>query len=67
MSTHDHHAHGHRQGHGHADEQHKHHQHHPGEGDNHLGEMEIRVRAIETLLTEKGLVEPAAMKAGDHA
>ena len=28
----------------------------------HLGEMEIRVRAIETLLTEKGLVEPAAIE-----
>ena len=61
MSTHDHHAHGHEQGRDHADQHHQHH-HHPGEGDNHLGEMEIRVRALETLLTEKGLVEPAAVE-----
>jgi nitrile hydratase len=63
LSTHDDHDHhgqhgdgpGLARGQGHAD-------HHDHAGDNHLGEMEIRVRAIETLLTEKGLVEPAAIE-----
>lgn len=35
---------------------HDHHDH-----DNHLDPMEARVRALETILTQKGLVEPAAM------
>ena len=26
-----------------------------------LGEMDVRVRALETLLTEKGLIDPAAL------
>lgn len=32
-------------------------------GDNHLDPMSARVRALETILTEKGLVEPAALDA----
>ena len=41
-------------------------QHHHGHGTahddhSHLDEMDIRVRALETLLTEKGYVEPAAI------
>ena len=41
-------------------------QHHHGHGSahddhSHLDEMDIRVRALETLLTEKGYVEPAAI------
>lgn len=39
------------------------HGHHPHEHEgSDLGEMELRVRAIETLLTEKGLVDPAAIE-----
>lgn len=33
---------------------------HPDQ-DNHLDPMEARVRALETILTQKGLVDPAAM------
>src|SRR3569832_839817 len=41
---------------------HDHHHHHP---DDHseLSETELRVRALETVLTEKGYVEPAALDA----
>lgn len=39
------------------------HDHHPHEHEGSaLGEMELRVRAIETLLTEKGLVDPGAIE-----
>jgi nitrile hydratase len=41
-----------------------HHHGSPGSGHDdhaHLDEMEVRVRALETLLTEKGYVEPAAI------
>ena len=41
------------------------HQHGPGSGHedhSHLDEMDLRVRALETLLTEKGYVEPAAIE-----
>ena len=41
------------------------HQHGPGSGHDdhsHLDEMDLRVRALETLLTEKGYVEPAAIE-----
>ena len=31
--------------------------------DNDLGEMEARVRALETILVDKGLVDPAAVDA----
>jgi nitrile hydratase len=43
------HRHGHEHGH---DEEHDH---------SHLDEMEVRVRALETLLTEKGYIDPAAL------
>jgi nitrile hydratase len=36
------------------------HDHHEHEG-SHLDEIELRVRALETLLTEKGYVDPAAL------
>lgn len=42
---------------GHA---HDHHDHHH---DNHLDPMDARVRALETILTRKGLVDPAAIDA----
>jgi nitrile hydratase len=44
-----------------------HHDHAPGHeaghetGHSHLDEMDLRVRALETLLTEKGYVDPAAV------
>ena len=41
-----------------------HHHGSPGSGHDdhaHLDEMEVRVRALETLLTEKGYVEAAAI------
>ena len=47
MITHDRHDHGH---------------HHDHAERTHLDEMELRVRAIETLLTEKGLVEADAIE-----
>ena len=41
------------------------HDHHDHDHDHHegssLSDMDIRVRALETLLTEKGLIEPAAV------
>ena len=42
-----HHAHGHAHSHGHES--------------SHLDEVELRVRALETLLTEKGYIDPAAL------
>lgn len=51
MSEHSHDHHDHDHGHGHH--------HH----DNHYGDMQARVRALETLLTEKGLIDPAAIDA----
>ena len=43
---------------------HDHHDHdHDHEGDSHLSPMAARVRALETLLTEKGYVDPAALDA----
>jgi nitrile hydratase len=47
-----------------ADDGHDHgHHHHHGDGepDNHLKPIEARVRALETILTEKGLIDPAAI------
>lgn len=38
---------------------HDHHDHH----DNHLDPMDARVRALETILTAKGLIDPAAVDA----
>jgi nitrile hydratase subunit alpha len=43
---------------------HHHHDHdHDHEGHSHLTPMEARVRALETILVAKGLVDPAAMDA----
>ena len=50
MGSHDHHGHHHE--HGEHD--------HP---DSHLKPIEARVRALETILTEKGLIDPAAVDA----
>ena len=49
--THDHHHHDH--------DHHGHDHHH----DNHYSDMQARVKALETLLTEKGLIDPAALDA----
>ncbi|MBZ7922384.1 nitrile hydratase subunit alpha [Ensifer adhaerens] len=49
MSEHDY-------GHDHHDHDHHHH-------DNHFTDMEARVKALETVLTEKGLIDPAAIDA----
>ncbi len=43
-------------GHSHDDDDHHHHHH-----DNHYSDMQARVKALETLLTEKGLIDPAAI------
>ena len=37
------------------------HHHDNGEEHSHLGEMDVRVRALETLLTQKGYVDSAAL------
>jgi nitrile hydratase len=38
------------------------HDHPPGDGDHsELSEMDLRVRALETVLTQKGLIDPAAL------
>ena len=42
------------------DHPHEHSHEHPNEH-SHLDEMDLRVRALETLLTEKGYVDPAAI------
>jgi nitrile hydratase len=47
-----HHGHGHNHG-GHS--------HNGDEPDNHLTPIEARVRALETILTDKGLIDPAAI------
>lgn len=46
-------------GHSHNDDEHHHHHDH----DNHYSDMQARVRALETLLTEKGLIDPLAIDA----
>jgi nitrile hydratase len=43
--------------HGHAHDDHQHH------ADNHLSDMDLRVRALESLLVEKGYVDPGAIDA----
>ncbi len=40
---------------------HDHHHEHDDHDHSELGEMDVRVRALETLLTEKGYVDPAAL------
>jgi nitrile hydratase len=47
------HAHDHRQGHGHDHD-------HPDDH-SHLSDIELRVRALESILVEKGYVDPAAI------
>ncbi len=42
--------------HGHSHDDDHHHNH-----DNHYSDMQARVKALETLLTEKGLIDPAAI------
>jgi nitrile hydratase subunit alpha len=49
------HAHDHRQGHGHDHD-------HPDDH-SHLSDIELRVRALESVLVEKGYVDPAAIDA----
>ena len=48
-----------------ADHEHDHHDHHDHHGDHgsELSEAQLRVRALETILTEKGYVDPAALDA----
>ena len=41
--------------------EHDHHHHHDDHSE--LSETELRVRALETILTEKGYVDPAALDA----
>ncbi|TXI02743.1 MAG: nitrile hydratase subunit alpha [Rhizobium sp.] len=43
--------------HGHSHDEDDHHHHH----DNRYSDMQARVKALETLLTEKGLIDPAAI------
>jgi nitrile hydratase len=48
------------------DHSHHHHDHHHDHGHDHdhgseLSEMQLRVRALETILTEKGYIDPAAI------
>ena len=45
-----------------ADHDHHHH-HHDGEGQDPPSEMTLRVKALESLLVEKGIVDPAALDA----
>jgi nitrile hydratase len=50
----------------HDDDHHHDHDHHHGHDhhhDNHYSDMQARVRALETILTEKGLIDPAALDA----
>ncbi|MDH8644544.1 nitrile hydratase subunit alpha, partial [Klebsiella pneumoniae] len=56
MSGHDHDDHHH----GHGDHHHGRHHHHDHDH-SELSETELRVRALETVLTEKGYVDPAAL------
>jgi nitrile hydratase len=44
-------------------EQKREHHHHDDEHGSELSEMQLRVRALETVLTEKGYVDPAALDA----
>ena len=42
---------------------HDHDHHHDHEHGSELSEMQLRVRALETVLTEKGYIDPAALDA----
>src|SRR3989442_15922769 len=46
-----------------SDHDHDHHGHHHDHDHSELSETELRVRALETILTEKGYVDPAALDA----
>lgn len=48
-------------GHDHDHHHHDGHHHHHGDDHSELSETELRVRALETVLTEKGYVDPAAL------
>ena len=48
--------------HDHDDQDHDHH-HHDHEHGSELSEMQLRVRALETILTEKGYVDPPTLDA----
>ena len=53
-------------GHDHDHDDHHHHHYHDDDGHHHehgseLSEMQLRVRALETILTEKGYVDPKAL------
>ena len=43
------------------DDHHDHDHHHDHHNDNHYSDMQARVKALETVLTEKGLIDPAAI------
>ncbi len=45
------------------DDRHDHDHHHDHHHDNHYSDMQARVKALETVLTEKGLIDPAAIDA----
>jgi nitrile hydratase len=45
------------------DDHHDHDHHHDHHHDNHYSDMQARVKALETVLTEKGLIDPAAIDA----
>ncbi|TCR83560.1 nitrile hydratase subunit alpha [Rhizobium sp. BK376] len=47
----------------HHDDDHDAHDHHHHDHDNSYSDMQARVRALETLLTEKGLIDPGAIDA----
>lgn len=48
---------------GHHNDHDDHHHHHDHHHDNQYSDMQARVKALETLLTEKGLIDPAAIDA----
>ncbi len=49
--------------HGHGDHHDRGHDHHHDHDHSHLSEIELRVRALESILVEKGYVDPAAVDA----
>src|SRR5215469_8069317 len=61
ISAHEHeHEHEHEHGHGHS-HSHEHGHDHDHGGNSELTEQQARVRALETVLTEKGYIDPAAL------
>lgn len=49
--------------HAHGHEENGHDAHHDHHHDNHYSDMQARVRALETVLTQKGLIDPQALDA----